>query len=144
MWSTFVRNHAKEIAACDFVSVMTLRFRILYIFVVLEIGSRRILHVGVTEHPTAEWTLQQLREAISIDSPIRHLIHDGSGQFNDHFCRAARGLGIVPLRTPPYAPKANSFCERLIGTLRRQRLDWIIPLSERHLREWAAHYCQRT
>jgi transposase InsO family protein len=143
-WSTFVRNHAKEIAACDFVSVMTLRFRVLYIFVVMEIGSRRILHVGVTEHPTAEWTSQRLREAIPSDSPIRHLIHDGSGQFNSHFRRTAQRLGITPLRTPPYAPKANAFCERLIGTMRRQCLDWIIPLNERHLRnavrEWADHY----
>ena len=142
-WSTFVRNHAK-IAACDFVSVMTMRFRILYIFVVMEVGSRRILHVGVTEHPTAEWTSQQVREAIPSDSPIRHLIHDGSGQFNDQFRSAAHGLGITPLRTPPYAPKANAFCERLIGTMRRQCLDWIIPLGEWHLRnvvrEWAGHY----
>ena len=90
-----MRNYAKEITACDFVSVMTLRFHIVYIFVVMEIGSRRILHVGVTEHPTAEWTSQQLREAIPSDSPIRYLILDGSGQFNDQFRSAAHGLGIT-------------------------------------------------
>lgn len=143
-WRTFMKNHAKEIAACDFVSVMTARFRIIYVFVVMEIGSRRILHVNATEHPAAEWTSQQLREALPGGSTIKYLVHDGGGQFNDAFRSTARSLGVEPLRTPPHAPQANAFCERLIGTMRRSCLDWIIPLSEAHIRrvarEWAAHY----
>jgi transposase InsO family protein len=143
-WKTSLENHAKAVAACDFVSVMTLRFQILYVFLVMEIGSRRILHVNVTQHPTREWTSQQMREAIEPDSSIQYLIHDGAGMFNDAFRSFVRRLGVKPLRTPPYAPKANAFCERLVGTLRRDCLDWIIPLSENQLRalvrEWAEHY----
>jgi putative transposase len=143
-WSAFVRNHAKQIAACDFVSVMTVRFRILYVFVVMEIGSRKILHVNVTEHPTAAWCAQQLRDAFHCGGEPKYLIHDGAGMFNDEFRGAAQTLGVEALRTPPHAPKANAFCERLIGTLRRSCFDWIIPLSEEHIRsvvrEWSAHY----
>ena len=78
-WMTFVRNHAKAIVACDFVVTVTARFRILYVFVVMEVGSRKLLHVNATPHPTASWTLQQLREAIPSDHDYRWLIHDRSG-----------------------------------------------------------------
>lgn len=123
-WSTFMKNHAKEIAACDFVSVMTVRFRILYVFVVMEIGSHRILHVNVTDHPTAEWTSQQRREAFGPDTSMKYLIHDGGGQFNDAFRAAAKSVGVEALRMPAHTPKANAYCERLIGTMRRSCLDW--------------------
>jgi hypothetical protein len=75
-WSTFVRNHAKAIVACDFCVTVTTTFRLLYVFVVIEHASRRLLHVNVTAHPTVEWTLQQLREAIPSDHGYRFLIHD--------------------------------------------------------------------
>ena len=75
-WRTFVRNHAQAIVACDFCVAMTVSFRMLYVFVVIDHASRRLLHVNVTAHPTAEWTLQQLREAIPCDYRDRFLIHD--------------------------------------------------------------------
>jgi len=75
-WRTFVKNHAQGIVACDFLVAVTARFRVLYVFVMMEIGSRRVLHCNVTAHPTAEWTLQQLREAIPSDHPYQFLIHD--------------------------------------------------------------------
>jgi hypothetical protein len=75
-WSTFLRNHAHGVVACDFFVSVTASFRILYVFVVLEIGSRRLVHFNVTEHPTAEWTLQQLREALPGDSDCKFLLHD--------------------------------------------------------------------
>ena len=75
-WSTFLRNHAHGIVACDFFISVTARFRILYIFVALEIGSRRVLHFIVTEHPTSEWTLQQLWEALPGDQDYKFLLHD--------------------------------------------------------------------
>lgn len=143
-WSTFLKNHAREIVACDFVISMTVSFRIVYTLVVLEIGSRRIQRVATTAHPTAEWTTQQLREALPADGTCRYLLHDRDSIFSVALDDAVRRLGITPLKSPPRAPKANAFCERVIGTLRRECLDHVIPLSERHLRgivhEWAEHY----
>jgi putative transposase len=143
-WMTFVRNHAKAIVACDFVVAITARFRIVYVFVVMEIGSRKLLHVNATAHPTASWTLQQLREAIPSDHCYRGLIHDRSGIFSTEFDRSIEALGVKALKTPIRAPQANAYCERLTGSLRRECLDWFIPISERHLltliREWMSHY----
>ena len=81
-WRTFVKNHAQGIVACDFLVAVTARFRVLYVFVMIEIGSRRVLHYNVTAHPTAEWTLQQLREAIPSDHPYQFLIHDRDSIFS--------------------------------------------------------------
>jgi len=143
---TIVRNHARAIVASDFVIAVTLRFRILYVFVVMEIKSRKILHVNVTPHPTSSWTLQQLREAIPNDHDYRWLIHDRSGIFSGELDGAMNTFGIAVLKTPVQAPKANAYCERLIGSLRRECLDWFIRLNERHVctlaREWAVHYNQ--
>src|SRR6516225_6049125 len=143
-WSTFVRNHARGLLACDFMVAVTARFRILYIFVVMEIGSRRILHCNVTPYPTAEWTMQQLREAIPSDHEYRVLIHDRHATFSAELDAAVASLGLKVMKTPVRAPQANAFCERLIGTMRRECLDFMIPLNERHLRaivrEWVFHY----
>jgi putative transposase len=143
-WMTFVRNHAQAIVACDFVVTVTASFRILYVFVVMEIGSRKLLHVNVTPHPTSSWTLQQLREAIPSDHAYRWLIHDRSGIFTADLGHALETMGIGVLKTPVRAPKANAYCERLIGSLRRECLDWLIPLNERQVRrfvrEWMIHY----
>ncbi len=143
-WSTFVRNHARAIVACDFVVSTTASFRTIYTLVVIEIGSRRILHVNSTAHPTAAWTTQQLREVFVPEHPWRYLLHDRDAIFSASLDATARSFGLSVLKSPPRCPKANAFCERLIGTLRRECLDWIIPLGEGHLRsvtrEWAAHY----
>jgi putative transposase len=141
---TFVRNHAQAIVACDFCVTVTATFRLLYVFVVMEHASRRILHVHVTAHPTAEWTLQQLREAIPADHVYRCLIHDRDSIFSQVLDQRIRQLGLRVLRTPPHSPQANALCERLLGTLRRECVDFLIPLSENHLRrllqEWVRHY----
>ena len=143
-WLTFVRNHAKVMVACDFFVVITATFRTLYVFVVIEIGSRRILHQNVTAHPTAEWTLQQFREALPGDHPYRFLIHDRDSIFAKEVDQGLANLGVRVLRTPVQAPKANAVCERLGGSLRRECLDFLIPFNERHLkmtiRDWAIHY----
>jgi putative transposase len=143
-WSTFVRNHADGLLAIDFAVSRTLLGGILYILVVMEIGSRRIIHANVTAHPTAQWTVQQLREAVHGGHAYTHLIHDNDAIFSRAVDATIRSFGIEPLRTPIRAPRANAFCERLIGTLRRDCLDHIIPLSEMHLRsivrEWMPHY----
>jgi putative transposase len=145
-WKTFVRNHAKAIVAADFLVAITAGFRLLYVFVVMEVGSRRILHFNVTAHPTAAWTLQQFREAIPSDHGYRFLIHDRDSIFSAEADDDLKALGLRVLRTPVRAPKANAYCERLMGTIRRECLDYMIPLSERHLRrilrEWVVHYNQ--
>jgi transposase InsO family protein len=146
-WMTFVRNHASTLIACDFVTVVTARFRVLYVLVVMEIGTRRILHCNVTAHPTAEWTAQQFREAIPSDHGYRFLIHDRDSIFSREVDTTIENLGVQVLRTPVRAPQANAYCERLIGTIRRDCLDYMIPLNEKHLRvilrEWVAHYNHR-
>ncbi|MDQ3831478.1 MAG: integrase core domain-containing protein [Candidatus Tectomicrobia bacterium] len=143
-WRTFVRNHAQAIVACDFCVVFTATFRLLYVFVVMEHLTRRLLHVNVTAHPTAAWALQQLREAIPADHAYRFLIHDRDTIFSQTLDQSVHHLGLKVLETPPRSPQANALCERLIGTLRRECLDFVIPLTEAHLRrllhEWAAHY----
>jgi len=143
-WMTFVRNHASALIACDFATIVTVRFRMLYVLVLVEVGTRRILHYNVTAHPTAEWTAQQFREAIPSDHHYRFLLHDRDSIFSEEVDEAVQGFGLQALRTPVRAPQANAYCERLIGTMRRECLDFMIPLSENHLRrvltEWVTHY----
>jgi putative transposase len=130
--------------ACDFFVVVTAAFRILYVFVILELETRRILHQNVTAHPTAEWTLQQFREALPGDHGYRFVIHDRDSIFSTDLDQGVKDLGVRVLRTPVRAPTANSVCERFGGTLRRECLDYLIPINERHLKltikEWALHY----
>jgi transposase InsO family protein len=130
--------------ACDFFVSVTVRFRILYIFVALEIGSRRLLHFNVTEHPTSEWTLQQLREALPGDQDYKFLLHDRHKTFSGSLDETVESWGIRVLRSPVRTPTANAHCERLIGSIRRECLDYVIPVNASHLRrtlrEWAYHY----
>ena len=138
-WKTFTCNHAKAIVACDFFISVTATFRVLYVFVAMDVGSRRILHFNVTPHPTAEWTLQQSASS-SVSNRYRFVIHDRDSIFSAGLDTALKSMAVRVLRTPVRAPEANAFCERLIGTIRRECLDWVIPLGERHvrriLREW--------
>jgi len=143
-WSTFVRNHATAVLACDFFVAISATFRAFYVFVVLDVGTRRIRHWNVTEHPTAEWTAQQFRMVTSGDDTHRFLIHDHDSIYSEAFDGTIEAMGLTILKTPIRAPQANAFCERLIGTIRRECLDWVIPMGEEHLRsslrEWVTHY----
>ena len=143
-WSTFVRNHAPAVLACDFFVTVTVGFRLVYVFVVMEVGTRRIVHWNATQHPTADWTVQQFRAVITGEAPHRFLVHDRDAIYAPAVDRAVEAMGVQVLKTPVRTPQANAFCERLIGTSRRECLDWLIPLNERHLRgilqEWVRHY----
>ncbi len=143
-WSTFLKSHAAAIIACDFCVVASTTFRLFYVLVVMEHASRRPIHLNLTAHPTAGWTLQQLREAISSDHTYRFILHDHDAIFSPGFDDSVASLGLEVIKTPVHSPQANSLCERLIGTLRRECLDWIIPLTEDHLRRtlrlWLPHY----
>ena len=143
-WLTFVRNHAQAVVACDFFVVVTATFRTLYVWVIMELGSRRILHHNVTAHPTAEWTVQQFREALPGGHTYQFVIHDRDSIFCKELDKEVTAMGVRVLRTPVWAPKANSLCERFGGTLRRECLDFLIPFNERHLKSvlqtWIGHY----
>ena len=133
-WATFLQNHAVDIWACAFLPVANLGFRSLYAFVVIALGTRRAVHVGVTRHPTDARVAQQLREAMPFDQHPRYLIRDNDGKHGAHFDRVAAASGIRTLRTPFRAPRANATCERFLGSVRRECLDHVLVLGERHLR----------
>ena len=142
-WVTVVRNHAKAIVSCDFCTSVTATFRLLYVFVLMEHATRRILPCNVTMHPTAQWTMQQLCKAMPPDHGHRFLIHDRDSIFSDELGQRMHKLWLRVLKTLPQSPQANALCERLIGTLWRECLEFVIPLTENHLRrllqEWVAH-----
>ena len=143
-WSAFIRNRACAVLASDFFVVVTATFRVFYVFVVLDVGTRRIVHWNVTDHPTADWTAQQFRMVVPGDKTHRFVIHDRDTIYSEGVDRTLEAMGLTVLKTPVRVPQANAFCERLIGTIRRECLDFVIALSERHLRavlrEWVAHY----
>ena len=143
-WMTFVRNHAKAIIATDFFVVVTASFQLVYVFVVIEIATRRVLHFNATRHPTADWTLQQFRECVVGDEGYRYIIHDRDRIYSGDLDAALTTLGLTVLKTPPKSPKANAICERWIGSARRECLDFMIPLNEGHIRmilkPWVTHF----
>ena len=143
-WMTFVRNHANAIIACDFFVAVTATFQLVYVLVIMEIGSRRILHFNATRHPTADWTLQQFRECVAGDEGYRFVIHDRDRIYSKELDASLKALGLSVLKTPYKSPQANSYCERLIGTARRECLNFVIPVNEAHIRQtlrsWVEHY----
>jgi putative transposase len=143
-WATFVRNHARAVVACDFCVAVTATFRVLYVFVAMEVGSRRLLHVNVTSHPTAVWSVQQFRETLTAPHAYRFVLHDRDSIYSPWVDAAITAMGVRVLRTPVQAPVANCYCERVLGTLPRECLDFLLPLGEAHLRQvlriWRRHY----
>ena len=137
-WDTFLKNHASHIWACDFTVVHDLLFRPLYVFVIIELHTRRIVHAAVTRSPTDQWTAQQLREATPWDDGPKYLIRDRDNKFGEHFAAVARSIKI--LKTPVRAPRANSFCERFIGSLRRECLDHMFILHRKQLHRIVQEY----
>jgi transposase InsO family protein len=118
-WRTFINNHAQAILACDFFVTVTANFRLLYVFVIMEIGIRRIVHINVTDHPISEWTLQQFREAIQKSGAKRFLINDRDCIYSKDMDSRIGSMGLTILKTPVRAPTSNAYCERLKGTIRK-------------------------
>ena len=139
-WATFLRNHANDIWACDFLQLHDLFFRPVFAFFIIELGSRRIVHVGVTRSPSDDWVAQQLREATPFGEAPTYLIRDNDTKYGSHFEAVAAGTGIEVLRTPIKAPRANAICERLLGSVRRECLDHILVVNEAHLRRMLKEY----
>jgi putative transposase len=141
-WLTFLHNHAPEIWACDFLQTFGLFFRALFVFVIIELDSRRVVHVAVTRHPTDAWVAQQLREATPFGVKPRFLIRDRDRKFGEAFGRVVKGTSIDVLLTPYHTPQANAICERFWGSMRRECLDFFILLGERHLYRVVREYVQ--
>jgi len=140
-WATFLHNHAQDVWACDFLPVIDLGFRALFAFVIVDLGSRRVVHVAVTRHPTDAWVAQQLREATPVGTGPRFLIRDNDATFGAQFARVATGSRSEVLRTPVRAPRANAICERFLGSVRRACLDHLLILHEGQLRRVLRAYC---
>jgi putative transposase len=132
-WKTFLRTHVAEVWACDFLQVTDLFFRPLFAFFLIELKSRKVIHVNVTRSPTDLWVAQQLREATPYGEGPKYLIRDNDGKFGPRFARVATTSGIKVLRTPYRTPRANAVCERFLGSVRRECLDHFLILHEKHL-----------
>jgi putative transposase len=132
-WSSFLRNHAKEIWACDFLQVTDLLFCSLFAFFIIELRSRKVIHVGVTRFPTDAWIAQQLREATPYGQTPKYLIRDNDSKFGACFARVAATSGIKILKTPYHTKRPNAICERFLLSVRRECLDHVLILSEKQL-----------
>lgn len=141
-WKTFLRNHLSETAAIDFFVVPTATFRVLYVFVVLSLDRRKVLHFNVTAHPSAQWTSQQLNEAFPFDEAPKHLQRDRDGIYGEVFQERVQSLGIEEIVSAPRSPWQNPYVERLIGSIRRECLNHVIVLNESHLTRILADYFQ--
>jgi len=139
-WKTFLRNHLDETAAVDFLTVPTVWFKTLSVFVVLSLDRRKILHVNVTTRPTAYWTALQLYQAFPFDTAPRFLVRDRDGVYGDEVKRALDNMGIADLPISPRSPWQNGYCERVVGTLKRECLDHTILFGERHARRVLLKY----
>jgi transposase InsO family protein len=145
-WRTFLDNHLTTLVSVDFFTVPTIRFQVLYVFLILAHDRRRILHVGVTADPTAEWTAQQLREAFPWETAPRYLLRDRDGIFGHTFVNQVTAMGISEVLSAPGSPWQRAYIERVIGTIRRECLDHVIVSNERglrdHLRRFVDYYHQ--
>ena len=139
-WRTFLTNHVGTLASIDFFTVPTATFRVIYVFVVLAHDRRRVLHFNVTEHPTAAWTGQQIVEAFPDASAPKYLMRDRDSIYGTMFRTRLKGMGIEEVVRAPRSPWQNPFVERLIGSIRRDCLNHVIVLGERHLRRILASY----
>jgi len=143
-WTTFIKNHMTEMVAVDFLVVPTIRFRMLFVFIVLSHARRQVIHFNVTAHPTAEWTAQQITEAFPWETAPRFLLRDRGSSYGDVFRQRVRSLEIAEVLTALRSPWQNAYVERLNGSIRRECLDRVVIWNERHLlrilREYFEYY----
>jgi transposase InsO family protein len=139
-WRTFLENHVHDLVSTDFFVVPTVNFRLLFVFLVLATDRRRIIHFNVTEHPTTAWTAQQIVEAFPWEQAPRYLLRDRDRIYGADFRRKVHGLGIREVLTAPRSPWQNPYVERVIGTIRRECLDHVVVLNERHLKRVLTDY----
>jgi putative transposase len=139
-WRTFLANHVRDLVSIDFFTVPTARLRVLFVLIVLAHHRRRVIHLNVTEHPTAAWTAQQIVDAFPDDSAPSYLLRDRDTVYGDAFRQRVKGMGIKEVLTAPHSPWQNPFAQRLIGSIRRECLNHVLVLSERHLHRILTRY----
>ena len=139
-WRTFLANHAKDLVSIDFFTVATVRFEILYVLVVLEHDRRRVRHFDITMHPTADWTAQQIVEGFPWETAPRYLLRNRDSAYGAAFCRRVESMGIEEVLTAPRSPWQSPYVERVIGSIRRECIDNVVVLHERHLRRILSSY----
>jgi putative transposase len=139
-WRTFIENHVRDIVAIDFFVVPTVRFQLLYCFIVLRHDRRRVVHFNVTRHPTARWTGQQIVDAFPFDEAARFMIRDRDGIYGHDFRERVKHMNIKEVITAPRSPWQNPFAERVIGSIRRECPDHVIVFGEAHLRRILTDY----
>ena len=139
-WRTFLANHVRDLVSIDFFTVPTARLRVLFVLVVLAHHRRRVVHFNVTEHPTAAWTAQQIVDAFPDDSAPSYLLRDRDSVYGHVFRQRVKNMGVGEVLTAPQSPWQNPFAERLIGSIRRECLDHVVVLGERHLRRILTAY----
>jgi len=133
-WKAFLHNHVRDLVSCDFFIVPTATFRVLFVFIILAHDRRRIVHFNITEHPTAQWTAQQIVEAFPWDEAPRYFLRDRDSIYGEAFQDRVGHMGIEEVKIAPRSPWQSPYVERLIGSIRRECLDDMIVLNERHLR----------
>jgi hypothetical protein len=129
-WKAFLANHIQDIVACDFFTVPTVTCRVLFVFVILAHERRRIVHINVTEHPTAQWAAHQIVEAFPWDTAPRYLLRDRDSIYSCEFRARVQNLDIEEVKIAPQSPWQNPYCERVIGSIRRDVLDHVIVLND--------------
>jgi len=139
-WRAFLKNHITELVALDFFTVPAVGFKALYVLIVLAHQRRRVVHFNVTEHPTAQWTAQQLVEAFPWETPPKYLLRDRDAVYGKWFQHRVAHLGFEEVLTAPRSPWQNPYAERLIGSIRGECLDHVIVFSEGHLRRALTGY----
>ena len=139
-WRTFLENHVGQIAAIDFFTVATITFRVFYVFLVLRHDRRRVVHFNVTTNPTAQWAAQQIVEAFPFDDVSRFLLRDRDGIYGQDFRDRVEHMGMEEVLIAPQSPWQNPYCERIIGSIRRECLDHVIVLNEDHLRRTLSEF----
>jgi putative transposase len=139
-WKAFLKNHAKDLVSCDFFTVPTVTCKVLFVFVILAHERRRIVHFNLTEHPTAQWTAQQIVEAFPWDSAPRYLLRNRDAIYGAQFPHRVGNMGIEEVKIAPRSPWQNPYVDRLIGSIRRECLNEVIVLNEVHLRRVLQSY----
>ena len=139
-WRTFLQNHSEELISLDFLTVPTAGFKIPLVLVILSNDRCRILHVNVTDHPTAAWTAQQLIEACGMDERPKYLLRDRDAIYGEKFSLRAQTLGIKEILTAYRSPWQNPYAERVIGFIRRECLDHVMVLGPKHLKRVLTQY----
>ncbi len=139
-WKTFLDNHLGEIAAIDFLTVPSISFQTIYVFVILSLDRRRVIHFNVTRHPTAEWTSRQLIQAFPFESSPKYIIRDRDGIYGEKVLETIKFLNVNDIVISARSPWQNGYCERVVGTIKHECLNHMIIFNEAHARRILKKY----